>query len=266
MPDEIDVSIPSIARVYDAILGGKDNFAVDRALRDQIVERNPEIPRVLKDNRQFIRRVVRWLADSGIDQFVDLGSGLPTVENTHDVAQRVNQDAIVVYVDNDPVVAAYGRALLEDDQHTFLIEADLREPEAIFAHEMVAEHIDLTRPVALLQCSTLHFVPDDADAATLMRRYVDRLVSGSYVVVTHLRKPAPDDPRGKLVDDVVKAYGSGVPQGLTARAADDIVRLFADTELIEPGLVPVDEWWPTGPLIDQAQTHDLFVGGVGRKR
>jgi SAM-dependent methyltransferase len=142
-----------VARVYDLVLGGKDNFAVDSQMYERLTEIAPELPPALRGNRDWLARVVRWLAhDAGIDQFLDCGSGLPTAENTHDVAQRVNPDATVVYVDNDPAVVAHGRALLEENDRTHFVAADVTRPHEVLEHPDLTRHLDLTRPVAVIHC------------------------------------------------------------------------------------------------------------------
>jgi hypothetical protein len=263
----VDTSTPSIARVYDAMLGGKDNFAVDRQLYDRLVELNPDLPRVMRANRHWQQRVVRWLAGTaGIDQFLDLGSGLPTVQNTHEVAHLVNHDARVVYVDNDPTVVAHGRVLLEDHECTYFAPGDLTRPDELLSEPTVADHLDLDRPVALLQCATLHFIPDQVEAERIMRGYVDRLATGSYVGIVHAEMPEPSDERYESYLPSVSRYREAIP-AFTPRTHADVSALFLDMELVEPGVVPLDEWWPEGPsLTPMTGLGQLSLGGVARKR
>ena len=174
----IDESKPSVARAYDAFLDGKDNFEVDRHLVEKFLEVLPDAKAMARKNRRWLIRAVRWLADTaGIDQFLDCGSGLPTQENTHDVVQRVNPDARVVYVDIDPICAVHGRALLEDNDRTYFAHADLTEVESLFEHPSVTRYLDLTRPVALIHCSTIHHVSDEQQPYDIMQRYIERLPS-----------------------------------------------------------------------------------------
>lgn len=266
LPPQIDTSKPSLARVYDALLGGKDNFDVDRALLEQMVQLTPEMPAVARANRKWLVRVVRWLArDADIDQFLDVGSGLPTAENTHEVAQTVNPEAVVVYADNDPAVIAHGRVLLEDNERSYFVPGDLTDPEAILTDPVVTSHVDLDRPVALLQCLTVHHIPDLADAERVMAGYIDRLPSGSYVGMTHAQRP---ESGSENYDELMQAYEKfrQASAGFTLRSRDEIASLLPGLELVEPGLVSVDEWWPEGPqLTAMPPMARLMVGGVARK-
>lgn len=263
-PAGVDTSTPSIARVYDAALGGKDNFDVDREMLRHLMEVNPTIPGLVREGRRFIQRVVRWLVgEAGVDQFLDLGSGLPTAENVHEVAQRIAPDTTVVYVDNDPVVLAHGRALLEDEDHTFIVDADLTRPDELLSDPLVNRHLDLSRPLAMLQCATLHFVPGQADAEAIMRGYVERLAAGSYVVLTHVQLPEPDDQRYEPFMEGVTRYRTAVPT-FTPRPLADIRALLRGLEPVEPGLVPFVEWWPEGPSAPPPSA-DTFLGVVARK-
>ncbi|MGY1946287.1 SAM-dependent methyltransferase [Nocardia asiatica] len=187
----VDTTRASIARVYDATLGGKDNYEVDRFVRDKVAEVAPRQSDVARMNRRWLHRVVRYLAGAaGIEQFLDIGAGLPTVGNTHEIAQQQNPTARVVYVDNDPVCNIHGRVLLERNEFTHFVPADLTAPETLLAHSEVTQHLDLTRPLALILCGILHHVDDDLDPAGIMRRYIDALPAGSYVAITHFYDPA----------------------------------------------------------------------------
>lgn len=263
---QVDTSTPSIARSYDATLGGKDNFAIDRELRDHVFEHVPSARDMAMANRRWLVRVVRWLAgEAGIDQFLDVGSGLPTLENTHDVAQRVNPTATVVYVDNDPACLAYGRALLEENSRTRFVDADLAAPESLLGHERVAGLLDWDRPVGLIHCSTMHHVPDAGDPYGVMQRYIAALPAGSYLALTHFWDP--QDPEGYytgLARDLEQRFevlGSGF-----WRTREQIASYFDGLDLLEPGLVELDDWWPGGPrLREQGPGERLCLGGVARK-
>jgi hypothetical protein len=261
----IDTSRPSIARVYDAMLGGKDNFAVDRVVLEQMLQSVPGVLVMARDNRRWVRRVARWLStEAGIEQFLDVGSGLPTVENTHDVVHRIDPDATVVYVDNDPAVIAHGRVLLADDECTFFAAGDLTEPDQLLADEAVAAHLDLDRPLGLLHCLTLHHVDDEA-ARRIVRGYVDRLAPGSYLAVSHIRLPEPDDERLARFMDAVAGYQAASP-GFTPRRLAEIEELLTGLEVVEPGVVPVGEWWPEGPAVEEPHEFaEFLVGGVVRR-
>lgn len=261
----VDTTKPSIARVYDAMLGGKDNFDVDRAVLEQMLVSVPDVLLMARDNRRWVRRVARWLVrEAGIDQFLDVGSGLPTVENTHEVVQRIDPDSCVVYVDNDPAVIAHGRVLLADDERTFFVAGDLTRPEELLADRAITSHLDLTRPVGLLHCLTLHHVGDE-DAHRIVRGYVDRLAPGSYLTVSHIRLPEPDDERLPDMMGAVAGYQAASPD-FTARRLADVEALLTGLELVEPGVVPVGAWWPEGPPVDEPHRFaDFLVGGVARK-
>lgn len=271
----VDTSTPSIARVYDSFFeAGKDNFEVDRALRDQILRVAPEAPQIALELRGWLVRVVHYLAESvGIDQFLDVGSGLPTQENTHEVAQRANPEATVVYVDNDPAVAAYGRALLEENDRTAFVTADLTRPSEVLDHVAVRDRLDWTRPIALLQCATLHHVSDRLDPAALMARYVEALPAGSHVGVTHWWDPDDDGEGTALARGFEEIYqGSEMVSAARYRTWAEIERLLPGVDLLppsegaEPALAPLHEWWPAGPRLDGPPlAARLVLGGVGRK-
>jgi hypothetical protein len=265
-PVEIDPTKPSIARVYDAFLGGKDNYEVDRAVLSQVLEIAPEALATGRQCRDWLTRVVRFLADqAGVDQFLDCGSGLPTVENTHQVAQRTNPEARVVYVDNDPVVAAHGRALLEENDRTHFVVADLREPETLLSHPVVAENLDLDRPVAVIQSNTLHHVMDDERPWDVIRSYVDAICSGSYVAISHLYDPADGSRRSELAQDAQAKFMS-LMGSCRFRTRDEITSYFEGLELVEPGLAYLFDWWPEGPRREpSADGEHLLLGGVARK-
>ncbi|GAA1658137.1 SAM-dependent methyltransferase [Fodinicola feengrottensis] len=263
---EIDTSKPSIARVYDYALGGKDNFEVDRQVLASMLLIDPEIPTVARAHRDWSRRVIRWLVERvGIDQFLDCGSGLPTMENTHEVAQQVDPDARVVYVDNDPVVIAHGRALLEDNPNTRFVNADLREPQKLFRMAGLVDFLDLERPAALIQCGTIHHIDQLADQQAIMRQYVDTLVSGSYVAMTHVHDPADGSEASKLAQRIEAGYRS-TNATTHWRPRHEIETLFAGLEIVPPGLVALPRWWPAGPPNgDLDPIYDIILGAVAHK-
>jgi hypothetical protein len=185
-PGGIDTSTPNVARIYDYLLGGKDNFAADRAAAERLIEAIPDVAAIARDNRSFVARVVRYLATAaGIRQFLDLGSGLPTQANVHELAQAAAPDARVVYVDNDPVVALHGQMLLASSGQVGMVLGDLQHPAAILQHPAVTGRLDLTLPVAVLCTSTLHFIADQACPHTIIAAYRDRMAPGSYLAITH---------------------------------------------------------------------------------
>jgi SAM-dependent methyltransferase len=260
----LDQARPSVARVYDAFLGGKDNYEVDREVCRRAVAIDPDAAQVPRDVRRWLVRVVRFLVEeAGIDQILDLGSGLPTAENVHQVAQRYGR-ATVVYVDNDPMAVAYGRALLAGDPRTHVVEGDLRRPAELLAHPVVTGNLDLDRPVALIQSDTLHYVRRADGPAEIMRAYRDALAPGSYLALNHLLSPGGGEHAevvGRLGDNLRGAVG-----WVRCRSRADVLGFFDGLELVEPGLVPLTEWRPTGPRGGRvAGVQRFIIGAVGRK-
>lgn len=269
LPSLLDTTKPTIARVYDASLGGKDNFDADRRVWERIRGAAPHQGDVSQMNRRWLVRVVGYLADEvGINQFLDLGSGLPTAENTHQVAQRHNPEVQVVYVDIDPICSAHGRAMLEENDFTTFVEADMTRTADLLKHPDLVRRIDFDQPVALMQCGTLHHVPDEGDPAGMMREYIDALPSGSYVAITHFWDPAEEDVElSKKARELEHTFTKlGLGSGYY-RTREQIATLFGDLEMIEPGLVGLEDWWPTGPRVRRLWPEQrLILGGVGRKR
>ena len=249
-PTDLRVDVPHPARIYDYLLGGKDNFAADREAGDKILAMGGEEARTaVRANRAALQRAVRFLAGQGIDQFLDIGTGIPTAGNTHEIAQSVNPDARVVYVDNDPIVLTHARALMAGPGHgaTKVLQADLRDPDALLRSPEVAELIDFTRPVALLLVAVLHFLDDSEDPHKIVARLVDALPSGSYVVLTHITNEVLTDDE---VAGVARAY-SKASAGMHLRTRDDVARFLTGLDLVEPGLVLAPYWRPeTEPPAD----------------
>jgi hypothetical protein len=256
----VDLSTPSPARLYNYYLGGKDNFAVDREAAEAILAVMPEGRRVARENRAFLRRVVRHLATrAGIRQFIDLGAGLPTEGNVHEVAQEAVAGARVVYVDNDPVVLAHGEALLARDGNTAFVQADMRRPDVILSHRRLRELIDFSEPVAVLFVSVLQFVTDDEEAAALVRRFRAELTAGSHVVISTITGTGQAEDKVKTITDAYQK--STAPAVLRSR--ERIERLFGDLDLIAPGLVPAPEWHPDVNG-ETAGGTSWVLAGVGR--
>jgi len=256
-----DPGKPSIARVYDHWLGGKDNFAVDRAFADELAKVLPDIYTIVRANREFLGNVVRHLVrDRGITQFLDLGAGLPTADNVHQVAQAHDPGARVVYVDNDAEVLAHGRALLAGDQQTGVVIADLRDPDTVWGDRVTTSLLDLDRPVAVMFISILHFIGDQDDPYTLIKSYLERVPSGSFLAISTARaNPAGDAIEGMYRDKLADRGGGGA----VSRSEADILRFFDGLELQPPGLVPVTRWRPDGR---SAPAKDVpFVAALGRK-
>jgi hypothetical protein len=259
-PAGIDWSVPHPARRYNYWLNGKDNYAADRASADAIEAVYPHIRTAAQENRRFLQRSVRHLVEQhGIRQFLDVGTGLPTADNTHEVAQSIDATARVVYVDNDPLVMTHARALLTStpEGRTAYLEADLRNPAAILSHPELAATLDLTQPVALMIVAILHFVRDDDAAYASVRTLIDALPAGSFLVATH----ATDD----LMDEQVRTRLAGLRTDFVGRSRDQFTRFFDGLELIEPGVTIVSQWRPE-PGAQQPPPQDVSVyGGVARK-
>lgn len=261
-PPGIDVAVPSIARVYDYVLGGKDNFASDRGAAQAFLDLMPETPMLARDNRDFLRRAVRWLVgEAGIRQIVDIGSGLPTAGNVHELAQTIASDVHVVYVDNDPIVLAHGRALLAADARTTVIQADLRRPDEVFDHPDTRALIDIDAPVAVFVSSLLHHLADDEDPVGVIRAVADRLPSGSYLLVANFFDPE-DDPRAPRVERAFLEGGLGTGRFRTRAEQEPY---FAGLELVEPGLVFANDWKADLQTPRESPVRRLYVGGVARK-
>ena len=253
---EIDVHTPSPARLYDYYLGGKDNFTADRKVGEVILTAVPEGRRFARENREFLRRVVRHLtAEVGIRQIIDLGTGLPTQGNVHEVAHEVAPGTRVVYVDNDPIVLAHGEALLAKDANTVFILADMRDPKAILADPKLTSMIDFSEPVAVLFVSVLQFVPDDEEAAAIVRSFRDVVCAGSRLVISTITSTGQDEEKVKTITEMYQ--GSSAPAVLRSRSR--IERLFGGLDLVEPGLVPAPQWHPdlTGGLPGQGTSWVL---------
>ncbi|KOT90000.1 SAM-dependent methyltransferase [Streptomyces sp. NRRL F-5755] len=232
----INQSEPSIARVYDYLLGGKDNYAADREIGDFFIKDLPGSQAIASANRQALIRAVGAMAGDGIRQFVDMGSGLPTADNVHQVARRHSAAARVAYVDNDPIVLAHGRALLATDDRTTVIQADLREPEDIYGNPDVANLINFDEPVGVIFSAILHHLNDDERPAELVRWWVDRVPSRSQVYISHFRRG--DDEATQVAEQKLQAsFGRG-----RWRTDEEITQLFGGLELLEPGLVNCSLW------------------------
>jgi hypothetical protein len=257
----LDVTKPNIARMYDYFLDGKDNFAADRNAADKLIALMPQLPLVARANRAFLRRVVPVLArEYGIRQFIDIGTGLPTMGNVHEVARQAAPGTRVVYVDNDPVVCCHGRALLSSGT-TRIIEADLRRPDEIIGHPLVRELIDFTEPFALMFLSVLHFVPDEDGPLAVIARFREVMAPGSFLAISHgTVETGPDDPRAALSAEVY----SQASAPLVLRSIEAVRGLFDGFDLIEPGLVWISQWRP-GPFEEAEGVGETLRGGVARK-
>ena len=260
VPPEIDIHKPSVARVYDAILGGKDNFPWDRAVAAEVIAAFPQAATSAVLNRQVLERAVRYLHDQGIDQFLDLGSGLPTARNTHEIAQELNPRARVAYVDNDPIVLTHGRAqLVGDDAPTTVVTADVRHPDTILNNPAITAFLDFSRPIGLILNGVIHYLNDDEDPYGVVTKLTSALASGSYLQLTHFSTAAP--AAAALERVLMRSIGSG-----RMRGADEITAFFDGLELVDPGVVFLPEWRPDRPVAYPLEVGgQLLLGGMARK-
>ena len=266
-PSGLDVNTPNVARMWDYQLGGKDNFAVDRAAAEAVNKalsqaKAPDGHAVARENRNFIRRAVRFLAEeAGIRQFVDIGAGLPTQGNVHDVAHGAAPDARVVYVDYDPVVVVHGQALLTGTDKTAVVQADMREPEKLLAHCELQNLIDLDQPVAFLMVAVPHLLPDEQDPAGIVARLRDAMAPGSYLAITHTTRENWPDAAAVLGREFARLR---VTTPMVPRDRAEILDLFDGFELVEPGLVYSSQWRPDSESEPDSGANWMFAG-VGRK-
>lgn len=266
-PIRVDRDKASIARVYNATLGGKDNYAVDREVFERMRAVVPEVQELALDHRAFLIRVTRFIAmQTDVRQYLDCGSGLPTAENTHQVAQRLAPDSKVVYVDNDPSVIAHGRALLEQDEQTLFVPADIFTPGEVVNDATIRSFLDLSRPLALFLLGVLHHHDGTPTPAEIVAEYVDALPSGSYVALTHFLDPEDGDSEvARRIENVM--VNSPMGTGLFRTRAQIEAMIPPSLELVDPGLVLLSDWWPDGPrLRPLAPAQRCALGAVARKR
>lgn len=268
-PPGIDISVPSVSRIYDYYLGGSHNFEVDRQAARRAMEFLPGMPKIMQANRAFMRRAVRHAVSEGITQFLDIGSGIPTFGNVHEVARQATPEARVVYVDHDPVAVAHSQAVLAGDDRTDVVSADLRKPQDILGAPEVTRLLDLSRPVALLLVAVLHFLEDTDDPYASVARLRDALAPGSMLILTHASYEGIP-----LAEEVaVGAVGvyRDIRNPLVMRTREEVTRFFDGFDLLEPGLVSMPDWRPelTDSPADGDTPEDPFAfsgfAGVGRK-
>jgi hypothetical protein len=268
-PSGVDTTKPSVARVYDFMLGGKDNFEIDRQVAQAAIKIAPDARQAARSNRDFLARIVRYLAvEAGIRQFLDIGSGLPTQGNVHEIAQAAAPGCRVVYVDNDPIVLVHGRALLAVDASTTVIEADIRRPEQILDHPETKQLIDFDEPVGLLLFGILHHLADAENPGGISAGIMERLAPGSHVAISHFHNPMDEHPEvSQQAFEAERLFNDTMGTGRW-RTREEILAFFDGLELIEPGLVPLPEWRPD-PASDAHRdlgiTYHTFAGGLGRK-
>ena len=260
LPPEIDQSKPHPARMYDYMLGGKNHFEVDREAAEVAMSAAPAARAMVLENRAFLGRAVRHLAEAGITQYLDIGTGLPGEGNTGEVARAIQPDSRVAYVDYDPIVAVHSRALLAgDESHTAVVLADVREPKSILEHPQVRELLDFDQPIAVLMVALLHFVSDEEDAAGIVATFRDALAPGSALVISH----GTDGGKPEVSAAARKGWANARSQ-IVVRDHDEIAALFGDFELVEPGLVQLPLWRPDGAVREDWKTIWL-EGAVGFK-
>ncbi|MGW8889299.1 SAM-dependent methyltransferase [Streptomyces sp. NPDC055749] len=264
-PQGIDISVPSVSRMYDFYLGGSHNFEVDREAARKAMEFMPGLPKIMQANRAFMRRAVHYATTEGISQFLDIGSGIPTFGNVHEVAQAADSAAKVAYVDHDPVAVAHSQAVLEGVENTVIAAADLRGPQEILKSPEVSGLIDFDRPVALLLVAVLHFIEDADDPYAAVAELTAALAPGSLIVITHASYegiPLSKEEAGGTVG----VYRS-IRNPLVMRSRAEVSRFFEGYEMVDPGLVSMPDWRPDTPLVEGQEDPFAFSGfaGVGRK-
>ena len=264
VPPGVDPSVPSVARMYDYYLGGKDNFPSDREAAEKVIAISKQVGNDVREaaraNRRFLGRALELLTDLGLRQFLDIGTGLPTQENVHQVVLRRAPESQVVYVDNDPIVLVHARALLADNPQTLVLEGDLRDPDGLLANPLLRARIDFDQPVALILCAIVQFIADDGEAQRIVGRLLQGLPSGSHVVISHVFPGEGHDEELAEVDGVYSRTAAG---NFTLRTRAQINALLAGAELLPPGLAPVEDWRP-----DSTESFDFtrptYLGAVAR--
>ena len=260
-PVGVDVSKPSVARVYDYVLGGKDHFEVDRRAAESFLRVLPESPLLARDNRDFLRRGVRYLiAEAGIRQIIDIGSGLPTAGNVHELAHELDPSVRVVYVDNDPIVLAHGRALLADNKRTTVITADIRMPDSIFDHPTTGQFIDAREPFAVLAAGILHHLSDEEKPEQVAAAIRKRLPAGGYLLVANFLDAG--ETRARELERGFLEGGLGTGR---FRTLDEQLRYFDGLDMVEPGFVYANDWRPDLRTPANSPVRTLYAGGIGRK-
>jgi hypothetical protein len=261
VPTSVDLEKPSAARAYDYVLGGNHNFAVDRDFVEKLLLAQPEVKRFAIMNRAFMRRAVLYMIEQGVRQFLDLGSGIPTVGNVHEIAQAVDPAARVVYVDNEHVAVAHSQLLLEKNDTAVMVHADITKPGLVLTDKATKQVLDFDRPVGILAITIGHYILDEHDPIGVFGAYRDAVPSGSYLALTHL---TDDFTQVSSITAAMKNSQNRV----VARTKAEVAELFGDFELIEPGLVTTSQWHPErqADQPENAEVHDGLYAGVARKR
>lgn len=261
----VDPQVPHPARIYDYLLGGKDHYTADRAAAEETIRRAPQVRESARANRAWMRRAVRYLAGRGVRQFLDIGTGIPTSPNLHEVAQEASPDCRVVYADNDPVVLAHARALLSSTPQgrTAYVQADLRRPEEILRAPELWQTLDRDRPVALMLSAILHFVRDEEDPGGIVAALRDALPPGSYLALSH----TTNDIQPEKAASAAAVYGERRAAALMVpRPLHRVAAFFDGFDVVEPGVVQLPRWHPDGPVRPRLLDEVWLYGGVGRLR
>lgn len=263
VPPSINTSVPSVSRMYDYFLGGSHNFQVDRDIADEALRHHPGIRVIARENRAVMRRTIRFALTQGITRFLDIGSGIPTFGNVHEVAQAERPGARVVYIDNDLIAVAHARAVLDGNPDASIARADLRDPDSILGSPEVERLLDLDRPVALMLVAIVHFFTDRDQPGELIARLRDALAPGSLMVITHATLRGPETAGMLTASDLYAKTGSR----LIYREAHEVKALFDGWELVPPGVVPLPSWHPEEPAEDdddEYARHGLAAVGIKR--
>ncbi|MFC4853609.1 SAM-dependent methyltransferase [Actinophytocola glycyrrhizae] len=257
VPTSVDLEKASAARMYDYVLGGNHNFAVDRALAEELLKVQPEVKRFVIQNRAFMRRAVLFLVEQGIRQFLDLGSGIPTVGNVHEVAQAVDPRARVVYVDNEHVAVAHSQLLLDGNPSAAMVHADITKPNLVLNDETTRRVLDFDQPIGLLGITIGHYILPEHDPGEVFATYRNALAPGSYLALTHLTDDFGEDTSEEIIEKLKKSQNT-----VMSRTRSEILSFFGDFELVAPGLVGTSQWRPEREADDE---NDGLYAGVARK-
>lgn len=263
-PEQIDTTTPHPARMYDYYLGGRDNYESDREAAERVLGAVPDLRVTARANRDFLHRAVRLAAASGVRQILDIGTGIPTSPNTHEVAREIDPEVRVAYVDNDPIVATYADAKLTNSGNAGFVLADIREPEVILDHPVTQKIIDFDEPVALMLVAVLHFVPDVEDATGIVATLTERLPAGSHLILSHVTGDFQEDTAG--FERAAKVYNEESTSLTQSRNKAEIAAFFKGFDMLEPGLVQLPLWRPDGPVPSGKElARHMGYGGVGVK-
>ena len=261
VPEYVDTGLPSAARLYDYLLGGGHNFAADRELAEKFLRAQPNARTIARLNRAFLRRAVLHLVDAGVRQFLDLGSGIPTVGNVHEIAQKAAAESRVVYVDFEDVAVAHSRMILADDERSTILQEDLTDPAAVLAGVRDTGLIDFSEPVGVLTVGVFHFVPPERDPAAVVAAYREAVPSGSYLALSQFTSDLQPEEMAGVVEVMRKSANPMFP-----RTHAEITALFEGFEVVEPGVVPLPLWRPEEGAVEEDADRAGIFAGVGRKK